>query len=152
MAIIVEKVIGNVNTDKYTKTPVRIPFEWFELEKKRLKKTAENGTEIGFAVGEPFEDGDIVAEDESSIYVIDVLPVKLTEIQVDSMLEMGRVCFELGNRHLSPQIEEHSVRVVYDEPTYLFLKKMCFEVGIIEDKFTNFIVCKAHEHSHSHHC
>lgn len=151
MAIIVEKVIGNVNEDKYAKTPVRVPFEWFELEKKRLKKTAEDGTEIGFAVEKPFRDGDIVAEDESSVYVIDVLPVKLTEIKVDSMIEMGRVCFELGNRHLSPQIEEHTVRVVYDEPTCLLLKKLCFKVDVIEDKFTDFIVCKAHEHSHEHH-
>ena len=55
--MIAEHILGNVR-DGVTETVVNIPFEWFETEKKRIAKTAEDGTEFGVCVGEPLHDGD----------------------------------------------------------------------------------------------
>ena len=66
------------------------------------------------------------------------------------MQEMGRLCFELGNRHLSLSIGEKEVSVPYDEPTFLYLAKLGFKPEKKKEKFTHFTVCHAHGHSHSH--
>ena len=122
--MIAEHILGNVR-DGVTETVVNIPFEWFETEKKRIAKTAEDGTEFGVCVGEP-------------------------------MQEMGRLCFELGNRHLSLKIEPDRVTVPYDEPTLLYLQHLGFNAHETHAAFADYIVCKAHgasgtAHSHHHH-
>ena len=66
------------------------------------------------------------------------------------MQEMGRLGFELGNRHLSLKITEQDVYVPYDEPTFSYLAKLGFEVEEVTEAFTDFIQCKAHGHSHGH--
>ena len=42
------------------------------------------------------------------------------------MIEMGRLCFELGNRHLSLKIDDDCVCVPYDHPTFEYLLKLGF--------------------------
>ena len=79
---------------------------------------------------------------------VDVLPAELTVVPVATMQEMGRLCFELGNRHLSLSIGEKEVSVPYDEPTFLYLAKLGFKPEKKKEKFTHFTVCHAHGHSH----
>ncbi len=153
--MIATKVLGNLRDYSHSKAIVAIPFEWFELDKRRILKTANDGTEIGIQVDAPLNNGDILS-DEEKIYAVQVKPTKLVCISTSTMEEMGRLGFELGNRHLSLQIKENLVKVPYDEPTYTYLKHLGFHVEIVEDLFTDYIVSKAHgassshEHHHSH--
>lgn len=146
--MIADKILGNVKQLTTEKKQVKVPFEWFELEKKRLSKTAEDGTAIGVCIATLVKDGDVLGETEDSIYVASVTPSHLIKIQVDSMQEMGRLGFELGNRHLSLQITEQEVKVPFDEPTFAYLKKLGFKAEEVTEQFTDFVVCKAHGHSH----
>ncbi|MCR4902713.1 MAG: hypothetical protein K6A23_07640 [Butyrivibrio sp.] len=148
--MIIEKTLGNINKDSLDKQIIPVFFEWFELEKKRIRKTAENGEDFAIAISSPLADGDILAETDKDTYVVKVIPTNLLKVNVTTMMEMGRACFELGNRHLSPKISENSVKVVYDEPTFLYMKKLGFDVEQVTEEFTDFIVCKAHGHSHDH--
>lgn len=66
------------------------------------------------------------------------------------MKEMGRLCFELGNRHLSLSISENNVKCPYDEPTFEYLKKLGFSVTKTHEKFSGYIECRAHAHTHHH--
>ena len=134
--MIAEHILGNVR-DGVTETVVHIPFEWFETEKKRIAKTAEDGTEFG-------------------VYAVRIAPSRLIETRVSSMQEMGRLCFELGNRHLSLKIEPDRVTVPYDEPTLLYLQHLGFDAHETHAAFADYIVCRAHgasgtAHSHHHH-
>ena len=45
--MIADKVITNIYRHKIDKKIVKIPFEWFELDRKRISKAAEDGTEFG---------------------------------------------------------------------------------------------------------
>ena len=72
------------------------------------------------------------------------------------MQEMGQLCFELGNRHLSLKIEPDRVTVPYDEPTLLYLQHLGFNAHETHAAFADYIVCRAHgasgtAHSHHHH-
>lgn len=126
----------------------KVELEWFEREKRLLKKTSTKGIEIGINVCAPLNDGDILYIDNEKVIVVDILPTDLIYTTVDSKKEMGRLCFELGNRHLPLIINEDSVVVPYDEPTYLHLCKIGFNSKKTKDKFTNYSVCHAHGHSH----
>ncbi len=153
--MIVNSILGNIYTDSYTGKVIPIKFEWFEVDKKRIKKIANDGFELGILIEDILKDGDILAEINGMSYVCEIQKSHLTKIEVHSMQEMGRLCFELGNRHLSLKIEENAVTIPYDKPTFLYLDKLGFSVSQVEEKFSDFTECKAHgssekSHSHSH--
>ena len=134
-----------------------VSLEWFELEKKLLRKTTAAGTELGITVSAPIKNGDVLYEDGEKVIAVQQLPCTLTVTPVDSMQKMGRLCFELGNRHLSLAIEEDRVTVIYDEPTFLYLQKLGFAPEKKEGLFTHYTVCHGHSHgdadghAHAHH-
>lgn len=153
--MLVEKILGNIKDFPVENRKVdKVYVDWYELDKKLLRKTSEAGEEVGIRLDGHahghLHEGDVLYADEKRVIVVDILPCELTVVDVHSMQEMGRLCFELGNRHLSLSIGEHQVSVPYDAPTFEYLTKLGFEPRKEEAKFSHFTVCHAHEHSHSH--
>lgn len=149
--MVVEKILGNLESYELNGRKLdKVWVEWYELEKKLLKKSAESGEEVGIRVENHLHEGDILYADDNRVVAVDILPCELTVIPVNTMQEMGRLCFELGNRHLSLSIEEHQVMVPYDEPTFQYLEKLGFHPEKREEKFQHFTVCHAHAHTHQH--
>lgn len=146
--IIVEKIIGIKEGIDKRKIPVEL--EWFECEKGRLKKVAEDGTEFGIAVTELLKEGDILWENEMVQYYIKIKPTLLTIIEIHDKKEAARAGFELGNRHLSLKVEETRILVPYDEPTFLYLEKLGFTVRKETGIFAGYLKCRAHGHGHHH--
>ena len=68
--MVAEKILGNIQDKPQKKAIIPVAFEWFELEKKRIKKTAEDGTEFGISIPEVLKEGDILGETESALYVV----------------------------------------------------------------------------------
>lgn len=126
-------------------------IEWFERDKKLLRKTTSAGDEIGIMSDEPLCSGDILYEDDEKQVVVRISPCDLISVKIKSLKCMGRLCFELGNRHLSISISDDTVKAPYDEPTFEYLKKLGFDVSKVNEEFTDFIECKAHSHVHDHH-
>ncbi len=151
--MICEKILGNIkDTDIGGRSVNKVHIDWFERGKRLLKKTAENGEEIGIKVTSPLNDGDILYEDPKHITAVELDPCELIEITVRSTEEMGRLCFEIGNRHISPAIGPRNVRIPYDEPTMDYLLKLGFKATRVYDKFSGYIECRGHSHdSHGHH-
>lgn len=157
--MIADKILGNIHrkNEKPSKEVVFIPFEWFETDKHRILKVADDGTEIGIQIDETLADGDVLAVTAQKIYAIQIKKSKLVRIPVKTMEEMGRLGFELGNRHLSLQISADSITVPFDEPTFEYLIRLGFFPQVVEDVFADYIVCKAHgasnghSHGHDHH-
>jgi len=150
--MIANTILGNIHkgSEIPSKEVVSIPFEWFETDKHRILKVADDGTEIGIQIDEPLTDGDVLAVTAQKIYAIQIKKSKLVHIPVKTMEEMGRLGFELGNRHLSLQISADSITIPFDEPTFEYLIRLGFYPQVIEDVFADYIVCKAHGATHSH--
>lgn len=149
--MIVTEIVGNLSNFPTEKRKLeKVWLDWFELDKKLLRKQTESGEEVGIRVEHPLKDGDVLFADENRVVAIDILPADLTVVSVHTMQEMGRLCFELGNRHLSLSIGEHEVKVPYDEPTFLYLEKLGFHPEQKKEKFVNYTVCHAHGHGHDH--
>lgn len=144
--MIAEHIIGNIYETPSFKTQETVKIEWFEHDKHLLKKTADSGIKIGIRMEEPLCDGDIIYEDDDRVVVVEILPTDLIKIAVSDMNEMGRLCFEIGNRHLSLSISEDSVKIPYDAPTYEYLRKLGFKTARLREKFTGYTECRAHTH------
>ncbi|KAB5607848.1 urease accessory protein UreE [Bifidobacterium jacchi] len=144
--MIAKEITGNIISQHYDDGKLEVPvaFDWFETDKKRMMKVAEDGTEIGVMVGRTIKDGDVLAETADKRYFARIRTAQLIEIPVNSMKEMGRLCFELGNRHLSLKVENDRVLVPYDHPTMEYTKKIGYEPHIIEGGFDGFLIVKAH--------
>lgn len=146
--MIAEKIIGKLSdTSKQVET---VTIDWFERDKKLLRKTTSSGEDIGIKVDSPLNEGDILYEDDRKIIAVEIAPCDLVSVNVSSMQEMGRLCFELGNRHLSLSVSENNVKCPYDEPTFEYLKRLGFKAEKTHEKFAGYIECKAHAHTHSH--
>ncbi len=152
--MILDEILGNIRDKKTQKEVIKIKFEWFELEKKRVSKIAEDGVSVGVCINEVLSEGDIIGETENSVYICEVNPTEVIKIYVKSMKDMGKLCFEIGNRHLPLKIEDEFVSVPYDHPTYEYLLKLGFNAVCTFEKFVSFTECKAHaplnSHSHDH--
>lgn len=154
----VYEVVGNIkdtdNQEMLQGKPVAVPFEWFECEKGRIRKAAEDQTELGLAVPGGVREGDILAVTEGKYYYVQLKDADLISISIHSAAEAARVGFELGNRHLSLKISENEIRVPYDEPTFLYLQKLGFDAAHIRASFADYIQCRAHgeniHHAHAH--
>ncbi len=149
--MICDKILGNIKDRDTDKTLRRVRLEWFERKKKLLRKTLDDGEEIGIRCAEPLSDGDIIFEDGASLVVVCVMPCDLIETRVDTMREMGRLCLELGNRHLPVAIEDGGAKCPYDAPTLEYLRKRGFSSRKIRACFDGYIECAAHSHEgHDH--
>lgn len=149
--MLIEKTLGNIKDYNISNRCIdKVWLEWYEIEKKLLKKTTESGEEVGIRIEGHLQEGEVLYADDSRVVVVDILPCDLTVVKVETMKKMGQLCFELGNRHLSLAIGEHQVTIPYDEPTFSYLEKLGFQPEKRESKFQDFIVCHAHEHTHTH--
>ena len=149
--MIAEKVIGRLESGGKTDKKIDyVHVEWFERDKKLMRKTADSGEEIGIRVSKPLNDGDILYEDSERIVSVDMGKCDLIKITVTDICEMGRLCFEIGNRHLSLSIKSDCVKIPYDAPTFEYLTKLGFKTEKVFEKFTDFTICRGHSHTHEH--
>ena len=90
--MIAKEITGNIISQQYSdgKLNVSIAFDWFETDKKRMRKVAEDGTEFGIMVGKTIKDGDVLAETEDKRYFARIKTAQLIEIPVNSMKETGQ--------------------------------------------------------------
>jgi urease accessory protein len=154
--MIIEKTLGSLSAGSAGKRLDPLYFDWFERDKKLLHKTTLAGEEVGLRLSAPLNDGDVLYEDEERAIVAALLPCELIRVTAASWREMGLLCFELGNRHLSLAIVNACVTMPYDAPTYDYLQKRGFACERVTEKFTGFTQCRAHGespapgHSHEH--
>ncbi|MDR0838428.1 MAG: urease accessory protein UreE [Oscillospiraceae bacterium] len=148
--MLIEKIVGSGSALRSGVRVDTVSFEWFEQGRKIMKKTSSAGEEIGLRLSEPLRDGDVLYEDETRAIVASQNPCELIRVEVRDMREMGRVCFELGNRHLTLAISEDGVKTPYDAPTFEYLARLGFVCARVTEKFTGFTEVKAHAHADGH--
>jgi len=118
--LIIEKVVTNINEmdkNEISKRHVEKVFmESAHLLKRIQRIKTDHGKEIGIRLKEQRDllAGDVLYMDDNNMIVIDVLSDDLLVISPRSMLEMGTIAHQLGNRHLPAQFEENDMLVQYD--------------------------------------
>jgi urease accessory protein len=99
-----------------------------DLLKKIQRVKTDHGNELGIRLkdGKELMDGDILYQDGKNSIIISVIKDDVLVIQPRSILQMGEIAHQLGNRHLPAQFENNEMIVQYD---YL-VEKLLGELGV----------------------
>ncbi|MFD2214122.1 urease accessory protein UreE [Metabacillus endolithicus] len=115
--MIIEKIVGNVkDLEKAPHHVERVYLRSDDLVKKIQRVKTDHGNEIGIRLKDVKElmDGDILFQDEKNSIVISVIKDDVIVIKPTSILQMGEIAHQLGNRHLPAQFEGNEMIVQYD--------------------------------------
>jgi urease accessory protein len=96
--------------------------------KKIQRVKTDHGKELGIRLtgNKELKDGDILFQDEKNSIVISVIEDDVIVIQPTSLLQMGEIAHQLGNRHLPAQFLNNEMIVQYD---YL-VEKLLLELAV----------------------
>ncbi len=150
--MIIEKTAGNIETsDLSGKIIDTVTIDWYEADKRILKKTSSQGVEIGIRMkGEPsLRDGDILWTDEKSAIVVEIAESDCISLSPENFYEMGILCYEIGNRHAPILIRGSEVLTPFDEPMFAFMQKSGFKPRKKKAKMDKIIGSHSHGHGHS---
>ncbi|MCM3440909.1 urease accessory protein UreE [Metabacillus halosaccharovorans] len=115
--MIIEQIIGNVKElEKAPHHVERVYLRSDDLVKKIQRVKTDHGKELGIRLkqGKELEDGDILYQDQKNSIIISVLADDVIVIKPTSILQMGEIAHQLGNRHLPAQFEGNEMIVQYD--------------------------------------
>ena len=148
--MLITKVAGHL--DDYESSNKEIDWlelEWEDLNKRILRKETENGTEVAvnFESNNTLRYGAVLFEDENTLIAVRTKLEKVYVIKPKTMQEMGKMAFEIGNRHtMCIIIEDEEILVRYDQT----LEKLIEEVGVsyeqAERRFKEPFKYRGHQH------
>ena len=144
--IVVNQVLENPQIQGLQKDILEI--EWYETSKTILRRKTNNGVEIGLKKNNrtPLQDGDILYKDDNMYIEICVKPCDCIVISPRNMIEMGVVCFEIGNMHLPIYIDnENQINVAYEGPLYDFLQRKEYPTTIENKKLLQTQMLNIHQ-------
>ena len=156
--MLVEKVIGNINDDKFKNSKIDyVDIEWHEAFKKLHRKTSQNGIEVGIKLDNDIltkglRQGDVLAINDDSIIAVNIPKDKALVVKVDDNHLIPKVCYEIGNRHatLFEGNNHNEFITVYREPMKEMLEKIGANVSVenVQFDFNKSISASINAHQH----
>lgn len=142
-------------TDKPADTTLTLSFD--QRIKSRLKVTLDDGRDAGIVLhnGSSLKHNDLLqstAENNTPIIIVQVKAAEETvsTVYCDDALQLARVCYHLGNRHVNLQIEKGFVRYQHDHVLDDMVVGLGLEVKVEQAPFEPEPGAYHHASSHSH--
>lgn len=123
--MMVEKILGNLKHCNLNGRKIdTVWVDWFDTDKKILKKTSDQGVEMGIKIsaGLPLQSGDILYEDENVVIAVDIPECEAIVIVPGDMREMGQACYAIGNKHAPLFYEDGRLATPYEAPVFAMLE------------------------------
>ncbi|HVY05363.1 MAG TPA: urease accessory protein UreE [Burkholderiales bacterium] len=100
-------------TDKFDAELV-LPFEL--RQKSRLRTQTTKGEEVGLFLprGVVLRDGDCLQSEDGRVVKVTAKPEKVLQIGCPDALQLARIAYHLGNRHVALQIGNGWLRIAND--------------------------------------
>jgi urease accessory protein len=148
----ISETLGNISAAAFGLKPIDyLDLEWFEATKKIQRKKTRQGEDIAIKFlreGQRLREGDILFEDEQKIIVVTILETEAIVISPSSMLEMGTVCYEIGNKHIPLFIQQDKVLLPFEMPMYRWLEVSGFKPEKQSVKLLNLLKSNVEPHGH----
>lgn len=142
-------VVGNIEEkDVPHRNREWVELEWDELNKRILRKYTDKGTDVAVSLEDegPLKVGDILYQDDHLQVVVRTKREKVYVIYPDSMIQMGKMAFELGNRHTPCLISHDEIIVRYDETLVRLFKEVGVKYEETERRFKQPFKYRGHKH------
>jgi urease accessory protein len=150
--MIIKEIIGNLK-DFQEERLIVDPFEleWFDTNKRVLRKKSKGGTELALRFlneGKQLKEGDILFRNGDKVIAVQILPCEAIVFSPNSLLEMGTICYEIGNKHLPLFIQEDEILVPYEDPLFRWLTVSGYQPRKEVKKLTNMLKSTVSPHRH----
>ena len=150
--MIITEILGNTaDTDLVGRRVDLLYLEWFEPTKRILRKHTAGGREVAVKLlreGQRLHDGDILWQDEQTAIVVEILPTEAIVVAPESMLQMGTICYEIGNKHMPMFIQDNQVLVPYEAPLFRLLEATGYNPQKQTRKLLHMLKANVEPHSH----
>lgn len=105
-----------------------LTLPWSRRTKSRQRVQLDNGEEAGLFLerGVILRDGDCLASEDGTIIKICAATETVSSVYCDDPLQLARICYHLGNRHVDLEISEIQVRYPHDH----VLDSMLLQMGL----------------------
>jgi urease accessory protein UreE len=116
-----DRVLRDELADGHASHPVEdhIDVEWWELDRRALRKTTQGGRQIRvlLPIGQVLRDGAVLSDSQGQSRIrVCLLPCELLVILPRDAGEMGVLALELGNLHIPAEVIDGTVHVIADGP------------------------------------
>jgi urease accessory protein len=150
--MIIHEIIGNVKKMEIGSRVVDVlSIEWFEATKRIQRRTTKSGMEIAIKFlkeGQRLRQDDILYMDENKVVIVDIHPCDAIVVTPGSFLEMGSVCYEIGNKHLPVFIQDDQVLMPFEEPIFRWLIASGYKTKKEHTRLLNLLSASVQPHNH----
>lgn len=150
--MLIQEIIGNASDFTLgNRTIDRLPLEWYECTKKVQRKKTGSGVDIAIKFlreGQRLQQDDILFINDEKAILVEILPTDAIVITPVDFHEMGRICYEIGNKHLPLFIQENKVMIPYEDPIFNWLKAGNYDIRIKNMRLLNLLNANVQPHSH----
>lgn len=142
------KVIGNLEDVQHDSEKIEwIELDWEELNKRILRKTTTTGREVAIVLDEQgLRYGDVLFQNDTSTIAVRTKLEPAYVIKPATIAEMGKVAFELGNRHTPCIIEDDEIIVRYDRTLEVIFRETGVAYVEAKKRFNEPFKYKGHHH------
>lgn len=129
-----------------------LELEWYETTKRIQRKKTVSGMEIGIKFlkeGQRLSQGDVLYQDTQKAVVVDIKPCEAIVICPQTLLEMGTVCYEIGNKHMPLFIQEDAVMMPFEQPMFRWLEGSGYRPEKRTVRLLNLLKSNVEPHGHS---
>lgn len=124
--MIIQQIIGNTKTHPIDGLDVDVlEIEWFEATKRIQRRRTNAGMEIAIKFiqeGQRLHQDDILYQDDKKVVVVYIKPCEAIVMTPASLLEMGTICYEIGNKHLPLFIQNDQIMMPFEMPMFRWLE------------------------------
>lgn len=150
--MIINETVGNISQyPAIEKSVDYLDLEWFECTKRIQRKKTRNGADLAIKFlkeGQRLREGDILFEDEEKIIAVNVLETEAIVMNPHSMMQMGTLCYEIGNKHIPLFIQSGKVLLPFEMPIYRWLEASGFAPKKESVKLLNLLKSNVAPHGH----
>jgi urease accessory protein len=150
--MLIQEIIGNAAEIPLENRKIdRLPLEWHECTKKIQRKKTGSGVDIAIKLlkqGQRLRHDDILFISDDRAILVEILPTDAIIISPVDISEMGRVCYEIGNKHLPLFIQDNKIMIPYEEPIFYWLKAGNYDIRIKNVRLLDMLNANVQPHNH----
>lgn len=135
-------------------------LQWFEADRRIIRTTTNDGREIAFRLlkeGQRLHHDDVVYLDKQLAIVVQIEPSEVMVLSPQTLAEMARACYEIGNKHTPLFLDGNELLLPFDKPLFEWLQAAGFAPTRQQRQLSEQLransapgVGGSHTHSHSH--
>lgn len=168
MNLIIQTIIGTLQTLKQqqqitTQMLDTVSLQWFEADRRIIRTTTTGGREIAFRLlkeGQRLHHEDVVYLDKQLAIVVQIEPSEVMVLAPQTLPEMARACYEIGNKHTPLFLDGNELLLPFDKPLFEWLQAAGFTPTRQQRRLSDQLRANSapgvggghsHAHSHNHH-